>query len=455
MARLILRVVPPTALAVLFLFPLSVSAFLLPSDFQVDQFIQNELAFRYREEPAVTKLLTFYQLDARYPFFDNVRLTFIGRIAYDTIYDLQDLSTINPFGNRFDPDLPQPTEVKHFFPRVRELYVDFFFEKVDLRIGRQIARWGVIEGFRITDELNPLDFSEFILREITDRYIPEFMVKADYYYLDTVWEGVWIPIPSFHRPAPRGSEWEEFQIPPNLEEPAKRIENGNVGTRISHRIGGWDVSASYLYAWDAFPAASRTIFGLAGSTATRDARFKPRYHRVHTLGATASKGVMGSVIKGEAAYVLGKVFGTEPIDLDGDGVSDIVELKRDYLKYALGWDVRLYGVDIFWQFSQQWIPNWDPGILQDRLETGASIFVQKNLMYDRLLLKFFVLYTVNNREALIRPRVEYRFTDRLKGAFGADIFEGDLGEPSNPDSFNFIGFFDLNDRVYTELRYSF
>ena len=403
----------------------------------------------------MTKLLTFYQLESRYKVTDWARITLIGRIAYDPIYDIQPLSVTSPFGDRFDPTAPRPGHVKHFYPRVREAYLDLFFSKMDLRIGEQITRWGVVEGFRITDELNPLDFNEFILREVSDRYIPVFMVKADYYRGDTTWEGVWIPQLIFNRPAPSGSEWVEFQQPPNLTNPPERFVNSNAGLRLTRQISGWDLGASYLYAWDAFPSASESIFGLTGVASQQASQFTLTYHRIHTLGVSFSKNVGGDVVKAEAAYVIGKFWGTTAFLPNTGNTSDVFELKRNYVKYAVGWDTKILGVDSFIQFSQQQIFDWDPTLLQARIQNGLSFVFQKNLLYDRLILKLLILYLPDSREAMIRPRAEYRFTDRLKGAVGADLFEGTLGSLSGPNTFHFIGYFNLNDRVYTELRYSF
>jgi hypothetical protein len=220
-------------------------------------------------------------------------------------------------------------------------------------------------------------------------------------------------------------------------------------------VKGADLAVSYFDAWDDFPTASRTIFGLAGDLSSRATDFVPRYHRLRTFGLSASKGVGENLFKGEAAYVIGKVFGTFPVDFNGDGISDLTELKRNHLKYGLGWDTRLPGgVAAFFQVSQQWIFDYDPSLIAERVESGASLFFQKNLLYDRLILKFFLLYMINDREALIRPRVEYQWTDHLRMAFGADLFEGKSGNIQQ-DDFRFIGFFNLNDRVYTEIRYSF
>jgi len=434
----------------------SPSAAWLPAHLTLNQSIQSEVAYRVAESPNFTKLLNFYQLEARYDITRGTILTLVGRLSYDPIYDLEPLSEINPFQDRFQSSAPRTiSDVDAFDADLREFYGDFFFQKVDLRIGRQIVRWGVIEGFRITDELNPLDFREFILRELTDRYIPLWMVKGDLYFNKATLELIWIPDLSFNRAADAGTEWEQFQTPPGLVEPPQTLRNSEFGLRVSGYVKGADLALSYLDAWDDFPTASRTIFGLSGNIAERSSDFTPRYHRLRTFGFSASKGQGSDVIKAEAAYISGKHFGTLPTDADGDGISDIVELKRAHLKYGLGWDTRLPGdVDTFIQYSQQWILNHNDLIIADAVESGLSILFRREFLYNRLLAKCLILYMFNDKEALIRPRLEYQWSDHVIVAVGADIFEGKQGNVQ-ADDFRFIGFFDQNDRVYTEARYSF
>ncbi|WDT81620.1 MAG: hypothetical protein MPW14_07815 [Candidatus Manganitrophus sp.] len=118
-------------------------------------------------------------------------------------------------------------EVEQKDTELREFYLDLFFPRFDLRIGKQIVRWGVVEGARVTDEVNPLDFQEFILREIQDRYIPLWMVKADLYFDPNTVEILWIPDLEFHKPASVGSEWEQFQVLEGLETPPRTLRTAN------------------------------------------------------------------------------------------------------------------------------------------------------------------------------------------------------------------------------------
>ncbi len=418
--------------------------------------IQSETAYRYQSSPTFTKLLNYYELEARYDYSRDLVVTAIGRLSYDAIYDLSALTTINPFQDRFESTEPREIpEVDPFEADLRELYADIYFDRVDLRIGKQINRWGVIEGFRITDELNPLDFREFILRELTDKTIPIWMAKADIYLQNMSLELVWIPELLFNRPAAAGTEWEEFQLPPGLSTPAKTFENTEFGLRLSTQQLGSDLAFSYFEGWDDFPTASRTIFGLNAQLSQRSTDFVPRYHRLKTFGFSFSRGLGANVIKGEFAYVLGKNFGTLPTDLNNDGVSDIEELERQFFKYGVGFDTRLPGkIETFFQFSQQIIMNYTNLIIADQVESGASLLLRREFLNNRVLFRILTLYMINDKEAMIRPRISYQWNDGLLLTFGVDLFEGTPGRV-NTDDLHFIGFFDQNDRVYTEMRYQF
>ncbi len=436
--------------------PAFVSARDISDDLTIDHFLQQEIAYRFRESTEFTKLLTYYQIETRFRYSSTLNITAIGRISYDAIYDLQSLETTNPFQDRFQQSKPREIDdVDPFDALVKEIYADFFFDSADLRIGKQIVRWGVIEGFRITDELNPLDFNEFILRELTDRYIPLWMLKVDRYFKESTVQFIWIPELRFHRPAPAGSEFEQFQTPPGLEKPEKTLLNTEIGLRLSTHIKGFDLAFSYFDGWDDFPTASRTIFGLGENASGLSQEAVTEHHRIRTFGFSFTKGLGGNLFKGEFAYVTGRAFGTVAPNPEDMSTEIPKEIERPQFKYGLGWDTRLpFGIESFFQFSQQLITQHERFIIANRLDSGASLVLRKKLLNDALLLKLLVIYILNNDEALIRPRLVYRWTDHLTHTFGADIFQGKEGNIQQ-DDFRFIGFFDKNDRLYTEIRYSF
>jgi len=58
-----------------------------------------------------------------------------------------------------------------------------------------------------------------------------------------------------------------------------------------------------------------------------------------------------------------------------------------------------------------------------------------------------VLMNYSDGSSMLRPKVSYEFSDEVLGRVGVDMFEGDKTD--------FFGQFADNDRVYTEIEYTF
>jgi hypothetical protein len=461
----------------------------LLSKLSVNGYLRNETAFRINHPSAFTKMLNIVNLESRYFPVRSVQLTSRIRAFYDTVYDFEDIDTISPRRGPISilsssltdeevvgvkADNVRNVEIQQQDVELKELYLDVHLRRADLRLGKQIVRWGVVEGARVTDEINPLDLSEFILRDVEDRYIPLWLLKSDFYWGDSTLEAIWIPDVKGHEPAPRESEWEQFRLLDNLERPAsplrnpvKNIKNSELAFRLSRLVGGWDLSFSYFYTWDDFPAAFRSI-GVIGFGATPQidpVGFKPRYPRLRIPGLTLSKSLGKVILNAEAAYVDGKVLGVRIGSFLGgvDSTEETVELgeiQRDLIKYAVGLDTTLWRTDISGQILQQYILGYQPNIIQDEIDTVLGLFIRRTLLSNALTAQALTLYFINDKEWLIRPRLSYSLTDQLKLSFGADLLIGTISDvgPNQvalPGEFHFVGFFRNNSRVYTEVQYSF
>jgi len=253
---------------------------------------------------------------------------------------------------------------------LREFYLDAQFKYFDLRIGKQIVRWGVVH------------FGEFILREVEDRFIPLMMAKIDFFPGDARFELIWITEAVPHKPAPAGSEFEQFQILDGFIAPdffldsslnfnADGLENTEIAGRLVQNVKGWEMGLTAFYAWDDFPASFRRIDAdsLGGFANAPEVIFTPRMNRITTVGTTLSKSFGRIVLNAEFAYTFGKFFGTlltiesaAPAAINGTP-----KLERDFVKYAAGLDFAFLGTEMSLQFLQQYIPDWDPQILQDKI----------------------------------------------------------------------------------------
>jgi len=465
----------------------SLSEWLFPSsvreNLRINGVLKNETAYRIKQPISFTKSLFLFRLNSRYALSRQVSITARTRSFYDAIYDLVDIDTISPrrFPNTVLTQIPQnPTSeqidsiniensrsvdiVRHRF-EFREVFLDINLKNVDFRIGRQIVRWGVVTGARVTDEINPFDFSEFILRETDDRFIPLMMLRTNYFHGDSRFELIWIPEIVPHRPAPKGSEFEQFEIltgfkptksflDSDLSIHPEAFENSELGLRMMQSFNGFELSLTGFYTWDDFPTSFRSLSGNASGGfggAVRAPDFFPEQRRIMIFGTTLSKSLGRFVVNAEYAYVFDKFFGT--LLTIADINPTLGEAQRNYMKYAVSLDFTYGGVDLSFSFLQQYILHWNSSILQDRVDTVGSLFSRKAFMNERIVAQTLILYFINEDDILLRPLIETRLSDNVKFRFGADFFIGDRGE--RVGEFDFIGFFKDSDRFYLEIIRSF
>lgn len=441
------------------------------SDMTFTSYVKEEMAFRVVQPLTFTKVMTSVQLETSYNIGSYV--SFYARVFgfYDSVYLGISPDNISP---RKGPevvlsDAPEEDEINDLdiknirdidftreYAELKELFFDVHLESVDLRVGRQIVRWGVVEGSRVTDEINPLDMGEFILRDLTDRYIPLWMLKADYYLAEHTLGLILIPNIRFHQPAAEQTEWEQFTFLDNLVFPKHGIRNMEVALKISQYVLGVDASISYFYTWDDFPVAFRSLVNTGRFGVSPDVNFRPIGDRLHIFGTTASTSFGKFILNSELAYVKGKFFGADFGTEDSEG--GLVfggEVEKDYVKYAISVDLVFFGFDLSLQGIQQYVIRYDGSILQDRLDSIFGLFSRREFMDNRLVPQILIIHFQNNFETLYRPRVDYSVTDQLKISFGMDILNGHIAQTRSLGKYNFVGFFRNNDRIYFEVKYSF
>jgi hypothetical protein len=445
----------------------------------VSGYVRNETAYRYVTPSSFSKVLNVVRMETVTPIGDNAELHLVPRIWYDAVYDLEDVDTIHPrrgpttilseeqtpeILDQISADNVRLVEVERTGASVREYYLNYFFENADLRVGKQIVRWGVVEGARVTDEINPLDFKEFILREVQDRYIPLNMVRLDYYLEASSVQFLWIPEIKTHKPAPVGTEFEQFQFLPGLRVPESGIVNAEYALKYSFTAYDAEMAVSYFDTWDDFPAAFRSIdnVGDQASFESPEVNFTPEPPRLKIFGFAGSRAIAFGIWSLEAAYVKNKLFGTFLGERDLVLPADVVggEIQRDYYKWAANVDFSLLGFDLSLQYLRASILGYTDAIIADKHDVVHAAFVRRTLFNNALTAQILIIHFINDREWVIRPRGDILLSERIKLSLGADIMAGDIaetgprGEPL-PGQFHFAGFFQNSSRVYMELSYQF
>ena len=248
---------------------------------------------------------------------------------------------------------------------VRELYIDFFSDYLDIRVGKQMVTWGTAD-IRILDEpVNPLDWREFILKPYNEIKIPLWMLKMEFQpTLNGTFQFLLIPdfepdyLPPVGAPycpgvVKRGTKMMEglinfshtgiagvpfdYRFVFDEGRPGEKWGNSKFGVRWRDVLGNFEYSLNYMYGWqtlsperivtpDFSTVDTQRMMELAmrmGMTPNQLQNYlqanqiappgstfyvKQKYHRIHVWGASFAKTFVSSIlkgltVKGEFAYV--------------------------------------------------------------------------------------------------------------------------------------------------------
>ena len=391
-------------------------------------FIQGEVARAYRDPEHWSKGRLRLELNRRGQFSENVKWVIGGRIDYDAAYDRS---------NFYPPEVRDDQRYEFMW---RENYLDVTAGEWELRFGRQHVVWGEMVGLFFADVVSAKDMREFVLQEFGQLRIPQWAARAEYYKGNSKLELLWVPVPSYDNIGKPGADFFPHPLPVPASylpehRPARKAGNTNYGIRLSHLQDGWDVSGFYYHSVDASPTFYRV------SAPGAPLVLQARHDKIDQLGGTLAKDLGIAVLKGEAVYTDGRKFSvtraTQP-----DGLA-----QQDTLDYALGLDFS-FPDDIRFnvQFFQRAFFGHDPDIIPDRRESGVSLLLNGKPAHN-VEAQALWIRSLNRSDWMLRPQLLWNFEKNWRLAVGADIFSGPVT--------GLFGRFDNNDRIYTEVRYSF
>ena len=391
-------------------------------------FIQGEVARAYRDPVHWSKARLRLDLTRRGQFSEHVKWKIGGRIDYDAAYDR----------SSFYPPQVRDDQRREFV--LRENYLGISEGNWEFTLGRQHVVWGEMVGLFFADVVSAKDLREFILPEFGQLRIPQWAARAEYFMSEMKAELLWIPAPSFDEIGKPGADFYPYPLPVSAtylgeDQPGRKLANTNYGFRLSQLKNGWDVSGFYYHSVDASP----TFYQVSGPTAPLV--FQPRHDKINQVGGTFAKDLGATVFKGELVYTDGRKFNVTRLT-QADGLAG-----QNTLDYALGLDFTLAGdTRLNLQFFQRVFFAHDPDIISDKVESGASILLSGKLA-SSLEAQALLIHSLNRSDWLFRPQLSWNFEKNWRLMAGADIFGG---PPTG-----LFGRFNNNDRVYTEIRYSF
>lgn len=397
-------------------------------------FYQNDLAYTYGGSGHWSRFNNLLDIATQGRTAGGVSWTLGARINYDPIYDLTDHY---PSNVRDD---------QRFEVMIREAYADIPAGDWDFRLGRQHIIWGEMVGLFFADVVSAKDLRQLVLPDFDLIRIPQWAARAEYFQGDFHAEGVWIPYMTYDDIGKPGSEFYPFRPSPVAgfrtiiasEDKPKGLDDSAFGARLSWLKGGWDISGFYYSTNDPLAAFERQTRLLPTPTIV----YEPIHERIHQLGATLGKDLGPMVLKAEAVYTKDKQF-TTTRSADADGL-----VSQDFLDYIVGLEWSFpQETRVNVQFFQRWFPDHDAGILFDTTENGASFLFSTQALHPKLESEMLLISSLNRSDWSAQFKLTWKLDGNWRLATGVDILEG-------PEH-GLFGTFDDQDRIYTEIRYTF
>jgi hypothetical protein len=342
------------------------------------------------------------------------------------------------------------------------------------RVGKQIISWGQTDGFRLMDQINPLDQRRgFADVEFETTIIPISLVRADYApKVDSTWLQdlkfqVWfnpnidfIPSQEIRVGNNKGGIWSpnivlgtrtflgSFDI--DVEKPSG--SNGfEYGGKIDFAINNTIFTVNGFYGRDtnfvreAVPAPPR--IEIVDGNVLIHPKFEAHYPRFRFVGMTLTRdldflqsamhffGGYTPVLRMEGLYGFNSTFFTNLGTLE----------VKDELRVALGldWKVKIpflnpvHGFSIGPQVYYHKIfgfPDTPHGLIfNDSLKRDSwmtTLFLSTAYMNERLTPSVFWLFDVTNKAWFIKPQVSYIFDKHWTFTVGAMFLSGQQGNMS-------------------------
>lgn len=331
----------------------------------------------------------------------------------------------------FDVDLREGTMV--LFP------LDF----MDMKVGRQVLTWGTGDLVFLND-LFPKDFESFFIgRDETYLKAPTNGIKTSFFFDLFNFDLVWVPLFESDRflTGERLSFFNSIlgrktgeRSPLSFDEPDTLFKDSEVHGRIFKNVAGYELA---LYGY----------YGFFKNPGGADPAGRATFPRLAVYGAS----VRGKILKGigniEVAYhdSLDDSSGTDPA------------VNNSQFRFLIGYTQELVtDFSIGLQYNLERRIHHDrhsrslpPGVIpQDQNRHLFTVRLTERLFQQNLTLSLFAFYSPSDGDAYLRPSAQYKISDSLTVALGANVFAG-------ANATTFFGQLKDNTNVYARMRYSY
>jgi len=444
----------------------------------------------YDTEEGLQSALFNFLLEGDYTFSDDLKFYGAGMLTLDWIYDIKhdDQSWNEKLFNQSRDNLYMDDESWQLLKEAHFTWTpgDFLF-----RVGKQIIAWGETDGFRLMDQINPLDQRRGMADvEFETTIIPIWLLRAEYFpriginwLQDLGFEFIFNPNADFipnQNPSTgnnAGGIWAPNVMVPlapgqyahlgsadmAIEEPNSWDSDGfEYGFRIKTLIKDAFLTLNYFDGLDNDPvqrmAAAPPEIGVASDgLAIIHPSMEGYYPDFRFAGITFSKdiiplkasflGGVSPVLRLEAFYGFDNTFATSLNTFE----------KSDEMRWAIGidWKVKIPFLNprtyfaLSGQFYQRKILDYPSGYEFSNLEDDnnmTTLSINTSYLHNKLVPSFFWMNDRTNNADMYKLQLVYDYSYKWHYTLGALIINGN--KPGK-------GFhvFENKDQVYFKISY--
>jgi hypothetical protein len=314
---------------------------------------------------------------------------------------------------------------------------------IDLKVGRQALTWGTGDLVFIND-LFPKDWNALILgRDIALLKAPSDALKASVYLGPANLDLVWTPrfdadrFPDRLRVStfdPLTGGLAGRETPMSVTRPDAWIDDGEYAGRLYATLSGVEVAAYGYHGYWKSPAGIDPLTG------------RYTFPALSVYGASARAPALGGIANAEVGYYDSRDDrdGDDPFVRNGE-LRGLLGFEREVLsETTLGLQ---YNVEHMLGHSDYEDTSPPGAAVADAQRHVVTARLTAMVLSQRLMMTLFALYSPNEEDGLIRPRLTYSADDNWRLEAGANVFFG-------AHAHTFFGQLEDNTGAYAAARYA-
>jgi len=329
---------------------------------------------------------------------------------------------------------------------LRELYLRYSGDYVEMVIGKQQIIWGKSDGVFITDIVSPKDLSRFLVPDFVELRQAVDGVRLGGYAGGHSLELVWLPLFTPGVAPAAGTIWAPvmpYPVTPTITPatlPELSLENGEYFARYSFMGNAVDLSLMGGWFWNDLPSFAVTGKTMTPGVGVTGIALQGEYYRTAAFGYGVAGTIGPLVLRSEGALQLDERYqGDFTVYPEGYAAKNAVQ-------YLVGTDFSLLGTTFGLQFIQDIILEHEDALVSERFTNTATVMAVRNFARETVRLEALAYIGLDVPDALLKAQLVWKITDAMELSGGTWLFFGDSGQ---------FGQYDGNDSVFAGAKISF